>query len=527
MASTGGSLGSAGDREGLTLEEAQLARRAAEGDGAAFATLYDRYESRIYNFCNRLLGSTEDAADATQDAFVKVLQRLPKLEGRELNFSAYLYTAARNASYDMIGKRKRATPVDEIPEHGGGQGTREPGDIDIDPERTAMLDSLQAEIREANARLPERQREVLALREISDRSYDEIAEIMDMNRNSVAQLISRARIKLRDELRGTALASIAVSSPECERALPLIAARADNQLEDSGDAAWLESHLSGCHTCQVSQEAMEEAGASYRGWVPLVPLLWLRRETIAKAAERVGADWSEIANSPRPAGDGGPGGGAGAGDGGPGGAEAGGAGGAADGEAAVGVAAGEAEEPGRFRRTLRSRRRAFLALLGALALLLGVFVAIVVGEEGDAGNDSTSTDTGSQAGAIVPTTGTVPGALTTAKKGKKKTPTTDAGATVTTTTLPSGEVTTTTIPRRTLHKRPHRRVTNGGSRQGGGGGAGPIHLPTTSTPTASNPPPTTTAAPPTTTETPPPTTTTTTTTTPTRPCPPTGSRPCP
>src|SRR6185312_15418433 len=137
--------------------------RAAEGDGAAFATLYDRYESRIYNFCHRLLGSTDDAADATQDAFVKVLQRLPKLEGRELNFSAYLYTAARNASYDMIGKRKKATPVDEIPEQGGGQGTREPGDIDIDPERTAMLDSLQEEIRDANARLPERQREVLAL----------------------------------------------------------------------------------------------------------------------------------------------------------------------------------------------------------------------------------------------------------------------------------------------------------------------------------------------------------------------------
>src|SRR3989442_4840035 len=127
MAATSAALGAAAGKErGDTEEEARLARAAAAGDGAAFATLYDRYESRIFNFCHRLLGSRDDAADATQDAFLKVLQRLPKLEGRELNFSAYLFTAARNASYDMIGKRKRAEPTDEVPEP---SGAREPGDL--------------------------------------------------------------------------------------------------------------------------------------------------------------------------------------------------------------------------------------------------------------------------------------------------------------------------------------------------------------------------------------------------------------
>src|SRR3954452_4190630 len=234
MASQGEMLGSAGEREGLTVEEAALARKAAAGDGEAFATLYDRYESRIYNFCHRLLGSADDAADATQDAFLKVLQRLPKLGDRELNFSAYLYTAARNASYDMIGRRKKAEPVDEIPEL-AGVSAREPGAIDEDPERAALLDSFQADVQDANARLPERQREVLVLREVEELSYDEIAEIMDMNRNSVAQLISRARIKLRDELRGTALASVSASSSECAKALPLIAMRQDSQLKKAED----------------------------------------------------------------------------------------------------------------------------------------------------------------------------------------------------------------------------------------------------------------------------------------------------
>jgi len=80
-------------------QEAQLARRAADGDGAAFATLYDRYEQRIFTFCQRLTGSADDAADATQEAFVSMLERLPGLTGRDLNFGAYLFTTARHSAY--------------------------------------------------------------------------------------------------------------------------------------------------------------------------------------------------------------------------------------------------------------------------------------------------------------------------------------------------------------------------------------------------------------------------------------------
>lgn len=285
----------------LAAEEERLARAAAAGDGGAFATLYERYERRAYNLAYRLTASEDDAADAVQDAFVKVLRRLPQLEDRELAFGSYLFTATRNASYDLMQKRKRAEPSDAIPEAavpigaaaGGGFGL-DPGNPHEDPDRKLLLESQQEEIRAANERLPERQREALALRELEELSYDEIAEIMEMNRNSVAQLISRARLKLRDELRGGALASIAVSSPECERALPLIAMRDDGQLDVAGDdAAWLDGHLSGCHTCRLGVEAMQEAGTSYRAWAPLAAAPWLFEETMAKAAELTGSDWSE------------------------------------------------------------------------------------------------------------------------------------------------------------------------------------------------------------------------------------------
>ena len=265
-----------------------LARRAAAGDGTAFATLYDRYERKAYNLCYRITGSAEDAADATQETFVAVLERLPRLEGRDLNFSSYLMTAARNASYDALARRKRVTPG-EIPESAVPVGSGEDPDR---PERSALRSAHQEQIRAANESLPPRQREVLALRELEELSYDDVAEIMGMNRNSVAQLISRARINLRDNLRQTALGAVAAASPGCAAARPLLAMRQDGALDDDTSAAWLTGHLTGCGTCRVRMEAMEEAGVAYRLWLPLVPALWLRGEATAHAAERVGADSS-------------------------------------------------------------------------------------------------------------------------------------------------------------------------------------------------------------------------------------------
>jgi RNA polymerase sigma-70 factor (ECF subfamily) len=286
---------------GLEAEEARLARAAAAGDGDAFATLYERYARRAFNLAHRVCGSEEDAAEAVQDAFLNVIKRVPELGERELSFGSYLFAATRNATYDLIRRQQRSRPSDSIPDSAvplgagaGGLGL-DPGDPDEDPERRTLLSAQREEIEEANARLPERQREALALRELEEMSYDEIAAVMEMNRNSVAQLISRARINLRDELRQTMLASIAAASPDCERALPLVAMRDDGQLDsDSEDAAWLAAHLGGCETCGLATAAMQEAGASYRLWLPLplTPLLF--RETMARAAELSGADWSAV-----------------------------------------------------------------------------------------------------------------------------------------------------------------------------------------------------------------------------------------
>jgi RNA polymerase sigma-70 factor (ECF subfamily) len=348
-----------------SLDDVELATLAVSGEGQAFATLYDRHERRVYGFCLRMLADEDAAADATQETFMRLLVRLPALRGRDLNFIAYALTTARHACYDALAARARVRPVADAPEPGGP----EPGAVELDPERSALLRSTREEVGAANAKLPPRQREVLALRELEQLSYDDIGAVMELNANAVAQLISRARIGLRDLLRGGQLASIAAFSPDCARALPLLARMQDAERAAGDELDWLRSHLAGCDRCRLSRAAMEEAGVSYRALGPIVVLAWLRRSTIARAAELVNADWSTLAAQPAPqAGEparDGPG-----------------TSGPADpGSVAVGGVAAAALGPPRTRRHGQHARRA-VALVGALALLLVLLLVASLHRDG-------------------------------------------------------------------------------------------------------------------------------------------------
>jgi DNA-directed RNA polymerase specialized sigma24 family protein len=248
-------------------EEARLAHAAATGDGSAFAALFERYEQGAFNFAYRILGIEADAAGAVQQGFLGAMRRLPEAGDAEPAFRPIVFTATHDACYELLQQRRGTSPSEAV----SGE-----------------------EVGEAAMRLPEHQREALALRELAEIPYEEIATIMDVNHSSVAQLISRARINLHDELRGNVLASVAAPSPECERALPLIAARDDGQLDPaSPDAAWLDVHLGDCSRCRLGVEVMQEAAASYRTWAPIAAPPGLLKETMAKAAELAGDDWSE------------------------------------------------------------------------------------------------------------------------------------------------------------------------------------------------------------------------------------------
>ncbi len=136
-------------------------------------------------------------------------------------------------------------------------------------------------VREANGRLAIRHREVLALRELVGCSYAEIARIVGADDATVAQLLWRARLELRDELKGTRLASIAPVGESCTRALALIAMDWDGELRDGEERDWLRRHLRTCGKCRLSQEAAREASATYRAWPIAAPPMGLRESLLS------------------------------------------------------------------------------------------------------------------------------------------------------------------------------------------------------------------------------------------------------
>jgi len=267
-----------------------LVQEAAAGSGVSYGALYDRYAPQVFNYCLRLTGSPDDASDATQEAFVNVLRRLQDDDRPVLEFSSYLFAAARHESYALMRHRTRTHPSDSPPVE-----RARVADVETDPERAILLRDSQEAVREANAQLAPRHREVLALREVAGRSYDEIGETMGISENAAAQLIWRARAKLREAMTAGAVASVVATSEECETAQLLLSRVQDGELVDEVDRLWLDEHLEDCGSCRTANRILLEVGASYRCWLPVALLAGMRSDTLARAGALVGADWSHVA----------------------------------------------------------------------------------------------------------------------------------------------------------------------------------------------------------------------------------------
>ena len=267
-----------------------LVQEAAAGGGESYAALYDRYSQQVYNYSLRLTGSPEDAADATQEAFINVLRRLQDDDRPVLDFASYLYAATRNESYALMRRRSRTHPTDEPPE----LAALTP-DVETDPERAVLLRDAQEQVRQANSQLAPRHREVLALREVAGRSYDEIGQIMGVSENEAAQLIWRARAKLREALTAGAVASVVAASEDCETAQLLINRLHDGEPITDEEQEWLDEHLEECGSCRAARGLILDVGTSYRAWAPVAVLAALKPEVLTQAGHVVGADWSAVA----------------------------------------------------------------------------------------------------------------------------------------------------------------------------------------------------------------------------------------
>src|SRR5437016_961510 len=121
--------------------EGQLILAARRRDPAAFEALVRRHQGSLYNFCLRMLGQADDAADVAQETFVQLYSHLARLDERE-PLAPWLFRVARNRCIDII-RRRRTVPLAAPDEASDGASALEPADDEPLPDELAERADLQ------------------------------------------------------------------------------------------------------------------------------------------------------------------------------------------------------------------------------------------------------------------------------------------------------------------------------------------------------------------------------------------------
>jgi len=173
-------------------EEIELVNRAREGDAAAFSTLLNRYESKIFRLAMNITQNREDAEDVLQEAFLKAYEHLDQFQGNS-RFYTWIVRIAVNQALMKLRKRKtdRSVSLDEQIDTGEDTVIREIASWDPDPEQQFSQDELHTILTEAVDQLAPIYRAVFVLRDV---------EALDLSIPAVKSRLLRARLQLREKL---------------------------------------------------------------------------------------------------------------------------------------------------------------------------------------------------------------------------------------------------------------------------------------------------------------------------------------
>lgn len=190
-------MSSAKDIEAFSLD----ALRA--GDRAEFSRLVEATSAKMYRLAVKMLNDPQDAEDVLQETYLKAYRHLKDFDGRS-SLSTWLYRIATNEALMQLRKRRPdIISIDEPVET--TEGEQEPVQI-IDwcclPEDELLSGEARARLDEAISHLPHSLRIVFLLRDIEDLSTHETAEVLNISEVAVKTRLSRARLRLREELSG-------------------------------------------------------------------------------------------------------------------------------------------------------------------------------------------------------------------------------------------------------------------------------------------------------------------------------------
>jgi len=178
--------------------------RAIDGDESAFEEIYYTYKDDVYTACMRMLGIAQEAEDATQDIFIRLLRVLPRYDHTRASFRTWVLTITTNYCYDQLRKR-RGSDVSMDDEEEPVANTL--SSDDPTPEQATVGMEFRDRVQAMLDRLAPDDRQMIVLRYWFDQGYEEIAESMRITVSAVKSRLFRARQKLADLLGDIALPS--------------------------------------------------------------------------------------------------------------------------------------------------------------------------------------------------------------------------------------------------------------------------------------------------------------------------------
>ncbi len=183
-----------------TLDDRTLVARTQQGNRDAFAALVERYQERVLNLVHRRLDDRELALDVAQEVFLKAYRGLSRFEG-DAQFFTWLFRITLNETVTAHRKNERHRRAGSLHAPGAdGERLPDPPDTSFEPSAEAARLDDAAAVQRAIAELDDDMAQVILLRDIDGRSYQEIAEVLQMPLGSVKSRIHRARQALKERL---------------------------------------------------------------------------------------------------------------------------------------------------------------------------------------------------------------------------------------------------------------------------------------------------------------------------------------
>jgi RNA polymerase sigma factor (sigma-70 family) len=260
-------------------DDATLVEQARSGDQAAFGELYDRYFDRVYDFLARMVRDPSEAADLTQDSFLRAMNSLPSLS-KGGSFKSWLFTIARNTALNRLERASRTQSL-EGQNDAGEEQSYDVVDSDRfgDPEEAAQAAALASLVWEAAAALEPKHRSVLMLNLREGLDSAEIADVMGVTKNHAYVLVNRMKSALESAV--GALALFRNGRRECAELDAVIARLQVGELTPDARRA-IERHAGVCDVCQAQRRKLASPFAIFAGFGLLTPAPGVKESVLSQ-----------------------------------------------------------------------------------------------------------------------------------------------------------------------------------------------------------------------------------------------------